>query len=342
MNSAAAFASVGVFIGCCANAVFLELLVKQDPGCGHLVTFSQFLFIALEGIIFESKFFTAKRNVPLKKYAVVVLIFFLANALNNYAFHFKVSMPLHMIFRSGSLITNMAMSIIMLKRSYAWLKYLAVFIITIGISICTIVSAQDFAGENASKNLTETSNPLSESEDFKFFWWCIGILILLGTLFISAMLGIYQEMLYSTHGKHPSEVMFYTHLLTMPIFLTLSGSIKEHGLMAINSPLLSIPLLGVQLPSTICYLIGNVLSQYICISSVYTLSSVSQTLTVNLVITLRKFVSLLMSIIYFQNAFTVWHWTGSILVFIGTFLFLDMHSTLVKFLCRTERHSKSE
>lgn len=44
-----------VFVGCCSNVVFLELLVKEDPGVGNLITFSQFLFIAIEGFIFTSK-----------------------------------------------------------------------------------------------------------------------------------------------------------------------------------------------------------------------------------------------------------------------------------------------
>ena len=34
---------------CCCNVVFLELLVRKDPGIGNLVTFSQFLIISLEG-----------------------------------------------------------------------------------------------------------------------------------------------------------------------------------------------------------------------------------------------------------------------------------------------------
>ena len=37
-----------VLLGCCSNVIFLELLVKQDPGIGNLVTASQFVVIAIE------------------------------------------------------------------------------------------------------------------------------------------------------------------------------------------------------------------------------------------------------------------------------------------------------
>ncbi len=44
-------------------------------------------------------------------------------------------------------------------------------------------------------------------------------------------------------------------------------------------------------------------------------------LTVTLAITLRKFVSLLISIFYFQNEFTLMHWFGTALVFAGTYFY---------------------
>ena len=44
-------------------------------------------------------------------------------------------------------------------------------------------------------------------------------------------------------------------------------------------------------------------------------------LSVTLVVTLRKFLSLLISIFFFQNTFTSTHWAGAVLVFGGTILF---------------------
>ncbi|KAF2345033.1 UAA transporter [Trinorchestia longiramus] len=98
----AALSIIFVFIGCCSNVIFLELLVKAEPACGTLITFSQFVFIAAMGFIFTMQFGRKKNNIPLREYLMLVLFFFIVNVSNNIAFAFKISMPLHMIFRSVS------------------------------------------------------------------------------------------------------------------------------------------------------------------------------------------------------------------------------------------------
>jgi len=37
-----------------------------------------------------------------------------------------------------------------------------------------------------------------------------GILLLTVALFVSARMGIYQEVLYGRYGKHPRESLYYT------------------------------------------------------------------------------------------------------------------------------------
>lgn len=69
--------------------------------------------------------------------------------------------------------------------------------------------------------------------------------------------------------------------------------------------------------------------RYVCISSVYHLTTESSSLTVTLVITLRKFISLLFSIWYFNNPFTIYHWIGTILVFVGTVIFTELPQKLM-------------
>ncbi|XP_026476500.1 UDP-xylose and UDP-N-acetylglucosamine transporter-like [Ctenocephalides felis] len=143
MNSKAILAIIFVFVGCCSNVVFLELLVKEDPGAGNLITFLQFAFIALQGFIFTSKCGTKKPSIGMKDYSILVIMFFFTNVCNNYAFDFNIPMPLHMIFRAGSLIANMIMGIIILKKRYNLSKYVSVIMITSGIIACTIVSGSD-------------------------------------------------------------------------------------------------------------------------------------------------------------------------------------------------------
>lgn len=41
------------------------LLFREFPGCGNIITFAQFLFIAMEGFIFETNFGRKKPAIPL-------------------------------------------------------------------------------------------------------------------------------------------------------------------------------------------------------------------------------------------------------------------------------------
>lgn len=88
----------------------MSLLINQilpsrhDPGSGNLITFSQFLFVALEGFFVTQKFGTKKRNIEFKDYLLLVIMFFVTSVANNYAFDFNIPMPLHMIFRAVSFI----------------------------------------------------------------------------------------------------------------------------------------------------------------------------------------------------------------------------------------------
>ncbi|XP_046986372.1 UDP-xylose and UDP-N-acetylglucosamine transporter [Schistocerca americana] len=315
----AALAILFVFIGCCSNVVFLELLIKEDPSSGNIITFSQFLFIALEGFIFTSRCGTKKPSIGLKDYSILVAMFFIANLCNNYAFNFNIPMPLHMIFRAGSLIANMIMGIIILKKKYTFSKYLSVFMITFGIVMCTVVSGKEVKATYAVGKEPEV--PASHLE--VFFWWTVGITLLTVALFVSARMGIYQETLYARYGKHPKEALFYTHLLPLPGFLIVGYDIYQHIISVFESAPMVLPIVGA-IPKMVVYLAGNVLTQYMCISSVYVLTTECSSLTVTLVVTLRKFISLLFSIIYFKNDFTLIHWIGTILVFSGTIIFTEV------------------
>lgn len=80
--------------------------------------------------------------------------------------------------------------------------------------------------------------------------------------------------------------------------------------------------------------------RYICIRSVYVLTSEFPSLTVTLVVTLRKFISLLISIWYFRNPFTLMHWAGTAMVFSGTLLFSEVHMQIFALTKKSTRKEK--
>lgn len=141
-----------------------------------------------------------------RDYLYIVITFFLVNVSINYALKMNVSMPLNLIFKSGSLIANMMLGILILKRRYKRSKYIAVGLITIGIALCTIASAGDVK---------------SSSDKSQFFSWLCGILLLTFSLLASARMGIFQETMSKVYGKHVRESMFYVHALPIPGFSTL-------------------------------------------------------------------------------------------------------------------------
>lgn len=276
----------------------------------------------MHGFFFTAKCGTVKPRIGLVDYGVLVSMFFVVSVCNNYAFDFNIPMPLHMIFRAGSLIANLIMGIIILKKTYDFWKYLSVFMITVGIVVCTIVSGSKVESTQVTPDTTGFS---------VLFWWTLGIALLTVALFLSARMGIYQEVLYKRYGKHSDEALFYTHLLPLPFFLMLYSNIREHASIATASApyevaldIIGIPGVSYGVPIIWLYLLGNVLTQYICIGSVYVLTAECSSLTVTLVVTLRKFVSLIFSILYFSNPFTIYHWIGTILVFWGTIIFTEV------------------
>ncbi|MGH0134715.1 UNVERIFIED_CONTAM: hypothetical protein FKN15_030442, partial [Acipenser sinensis] len=145
-------------------------------------------------------------------YVIMVTMYFTVSVVNNYALNFNISMPLHMIFRSGSLIANIILGIIILKKRYTITKYVSIALVSLGIFICTIMTAKQVASEPSS----------NEGE---------GIAMLTFALLMSARMGIFQETLYKKYGKHSKEALFYNHCLPLPGFLLLASDIYNHSVL---------------------------------------------------------------------------------------------------------------
>ncbi|XP_065674547.1 UDP-xylose and UDP-N-acetylglucosamine transporter isoform X2 [Hydra vulgaris] len=305
------------FVACATNVIFLEHLVKFSPGCGELVTFAQFLFIASYGFITVAKFGTESPKVPIREYLFAVVLFYGSSISGNLAFECHISMPIQMIFKSGSVMASMALGVLLLKRSYSLTKYVSVAMITIGIGMCLLFSTKDQKNE-------------SEPE-VNFFTWLWGVFLLTCSLFMGARLGVCQEEIALKYGKYPEESSFYLHALALPGFLFFSKKIYSQASIFTTSEYFELPIVQTGIPVIWLYLAVNVATQFVCIKSVYQLSTEMSSLSVTVVLTLRKFLSLLISIYYFQNPFTIYHWIGSALVFTGTLLFTGVLQSVLSF-----------
>ncbi len=245
------------------------------------------------------------RKIPLRFYLAQVSVFFTVSIVNNHALHYDVPLPLHMIFRSGSLIANVLLGYLLLRRRTSVPQLAGVLLVTVGISAATLAKSEVSAAELSDAALTPRT--------------MIGLAMLTAALLLFALLGIMQEYTYTHYGKHPIEALFYSHALALPCFALVADDIRTRVVTWAASPAMMI--LGVPVPSMYVYLVGNMVTQLMCITGVFRLTGASNSLTMTLTISVRKFVSLVISVVYFQYPFTAQHWLGSACVFLGTLLY---------------------
>ncbi|KAI5817146.1 UAA transporter family-domain-containing protein [Pyronema omphalodes] len=300
-----------IFGGCCSNVFALEAIIKQEPHAGHLITFAQFALVAFEGLIYHfdprGPCFLKPRQIPLRRWAVQIALFWLVSIMNNQAFAYNISVPVHIILRSGGSMTTLLVGWCWGKR-YSRVQVISVVILTVG---CILSALAD--GEGMGKTEASMSRFIT------------GLVILFVAQLLSAIMGLYIEATYTKYGNNYREGLFYTHALGLPLFLIFSSSIKEQYLKLSSTPPLSPlpflpPLLNrliTALPHKILYLILNALTQYVCVRGVNILGSVSSALTVTIVLNIRKLVSLWLSIWLFGNNLSGGVMAGAGTVFVG-------------------------
>jgi len=304
----ATIAILCTFAFCMTNVIFLEHIVKLDPSAGNLVTFTQFLFASSVGSFTWWQFGRRKNQVPIKWHLLTVVLFWSVNFTNNLAFKYSIPMTLHTIFRSGSLVSNMLLGVLLMKKRYRVDKYVSVIFITIGIVLCTLMSK---AGQDQKTESGESA--LGEQ--------IMGISLLTFALLVSSVMGLIQETTYKRFGKHPSEALFIDHALGLPFFYFAIPSILQSLTNLANTA--PVDALG-GAPLGLVYLAANCITSYACIRSVFILTTECTSLTVTLVITVRKFLTLVVSIFYFSNPFTFYHWVGTAMVFLGAMVYADV------------------
>lgn len=135
------------------------------------------------------------------------------------------------------------------------------------------------------------------------------------------------------------EQMFYLHFLSMPMFYSVRQDLFDQFQALGDGPVLYLALpasnslsqtswhsySSIPIPAAYLYLLLNTLTQLVCISGVHRLTSRVSSLTVTLVLVVRKAVSLIISVTLFGSGVegnkAVMMWIGAMLVFLGTFVY---------------------
>ena len=263
-------------------------------------------------------------------YLAQVALFYALSVLNNAAFAYDIPMTVHIIFRSGGMIINILLGWLLVKKQYVPLPFplpndsaiasrytlnqiVSVFIVTIGIILTTL----------------SASIPKPTSHDLAASLYAQGISILSLALLLSGFLGLSQDYVFARYIK-PSEAsdplaqpfwqehMFYIHFLALPLFYFSRESIATELARSTAGPTVSFSSVPLVLPSTLLYLSANTLTQLLCVIGVNRLTGRVSSLTVTLILTVRKAVSLLLSVAVYGGQANTMMWSGATLVFIGT------------------------
>lgn len=289
---------VQVFGGCCTNVFVLENLLSNNDSeysLGTLVTFCQFLTTAILSAPINSRGFI-KPKVPIDKWLLPVALYFITSLLNNLVWQYDISIPTHIIFRSSGTVVTMVVGYFFGGKRYNKHQIISSIIITLGTIKAT---------------LPEDTSTLVEFNS-KFLY---GITILFIACIISAFMGLYGEQIYKTYGNQWQESLFYNHFLGLPLFLFVSPIISKEIKIVLKSEPLSFGVFS--LPKQVFNLLMNVFTQYLCSKGVNMLAGNTSALTVTVVLLVRKFISLILSVVWYGNKMTSLGITGSIAVFGG-------------------------
>ncbi|KAL2756109.1 hypothetical protein ACRALDRAFT_1063902 [Sodiomyces alcalophilus JCM 7366] len=320
-----------IFGGCCSNVYALEAIIQVEPLSGTLLTFVQFIFVAVTGYISQfdrsrPPFFLRRSKVPLRRWVVNIVLFFGINVMNNHAFSYDISVPVHIILRSGGSITTMVAGWLYGKK-YSRTQVIAVFLLTVGVIIAAWSDSEDKDVERAAGQVVlENMDTQSSKPSFS-----TGLVILFVAQILSAIMGLYTEETYRTYGPQWKENLFYSHLLSLPLFLPFMPSMSRQFARLAGSQPFALPSWArltsftkdtgqgswgsLYIPSQLAYLIINVLTQYACIRGVNLLAAASSALTVTIVLNIRKLISLLLSVWLFGNQLATGTLIGAIVVF---------------------------
>ncbi|KAF8967095.1 UAA transporter [Flammula alnicola] len=309
-----------VFGGCCSNVVSYEQLLIMNPRIGSALTFSQMLFITGQSlpafVTFSQSSILPRlkpRQVPLGQWALQVIVLTSGSLLNNWAFAYNVPLTILIVFRSAGktrllepgLPVSMLFGYLFLKKRYNPIQICSIIIVTTGVVLVTL--SRTSSGSNS-----ETLKIMSKEDLSKYF---LGISMMTVSLFCTGFLGLLQERTYQKYGPCWREGVFYTHFLSLPIFIFLGGDIKQ-GLTSLSNPLSTSATV-----KSFAILLGNLVTQLMCVSGVNRLSSQVSSVSTNIALTARKALSLCFSVWWFGNEWNGQLATGAFMVFFGSLLY---------------------
>lgn len=316
---------IGISItGCCTNVYIFEKIININSQITTLITFSQTLFIFLSIAIYldHNKYWeNLKKQGKEKKFNDFINLEFLipllsqslTSNMSNYVFQYNLPMPVHIIFRSSSTAMTLLLGWLIWKKRYTWDKVYGSLIIAIGTVIFTIAVSQNEVIDNDIGNENDFDN------DANYF---MGILLLLTSTIINSLTSLFKEDIYLQNKKGNKrnknkqtfewqEILYYNYLFGVIFYLPMIGQLYREIYIVQNIKKIGLRRL----------LITNWITQLICIIGVNMLVFKISALSLAIILLIRRFLSLFLSIYVFGTNVSLIGYIGIIFVIIGAIIY---------------------
>lgn len=250
--------------------------------------------------------------------------------LVNFVYQFKIEVPTHTTMRACNVLTTVLLGYLIFGESYSFRQCFAGFLVTIGIILATLADAMlvGKCGQSITVYGCLFDKRQSSETEEDMGRWAIGISLLVLCLLVQAMLGHTQKRTYNRYLEDASkydgikkndladEFLFTSVLASLFGSLVFWEEIMLHSRKAVESPKV-FNLVPIQFVWILC----NNVAQAMCIKGVFRLYTRHSTLAVNITLSVRKFLTVVISILFFGNPWSSQHSMGAVLVFGGAFLY---------------------
>ncbi|XKL69506.1 hypothetical protein PGB90_007275 [Kerria lacca] len=253
---------------------------------GWYLTLIQFLYYTIFGWI-ESKWRNSKRQIPLQTYYILAFLTVGTLGFSNSSLKY-LNYPTQVIFKCCKLIPVMIGGIIIQKKQYKFIDYLASSCMCLGLIAFTLSDSQ-------------------VSPNFNI----LGVIMISCALICDAVIGNAQEKAMKLYKAPNFEIIFYSYFIG--VFYLLIG-------LSINGDILRGASFCYQFPIVYFQAFLFSVSGYLGVQVVLTLVRTCGALTAVTITTCRKAMSVVISFMFFKKPFTINYIWAGLLIVLGIYL----------------------
>lgn len=266
----------------------------------HFTIQFQFVFISVLDLIRPEK---KKDTTHWGYYASTAAANTLSMVSANMALVYAISYPLQVIFKSAKPLSVMVLGLMFCKR-YTIQRYFFVLIIVTGVVVFKLFEAKE--DKHAKNNTARATDTSKNNKDSDTYIQLIGTCLLVFSLSMDGVLGAIQDRMRAIHKPSFRQLMFNTYLWGCG-YLIITIVIKLEFLEVF--PFIS------RHPEVLWHFLTFGLADAIGNVFIFTMISCFGALACSVTGTVRKFFSVVLSIVIFGHPSTLTQWFGAALVF---------------------------